>query len=1652
MADEVASLKVRIDGDASGIQSAIEQTEAALNKLDGKQVSAGKSAGKAAEKAAKNWEKAGRDIKSVGEGIDTITKPLQRSADILASGGVAAAKFAIDFEDSFAAVKKTVEGTPEQLEEVKNSIIDMSTVGINGHNAIPLTTAQLNELAAAGGQLGIATENIPQFTETMAMLGTATNLVGEQGAQTLARFMNVTNTSQDKVSNLGSAIVDLGNNFATTEAEIADMAMEMGATGSVVNISAQDVLAYATALSSLGVDAAAGGSSVSRIWMEIQNAVSAGGAKLQSFADISGKSSKEFADNWKNDASGAFADFLKGLGQSGDQVGVLGALGFNNIRDIKALQLLAGDRGIELLTDALERSNSAWEENTALMNEFNAKADTTASKIQIAKNNLVEAGRSIGESFLPMISDGAVNVAEFAKKIANMSDGQKQTLLTTGKWVIGLGALSKGTAGAVKGVGGLVEAYGKIKTAASAGGVLAKLAPALTTAGAAAPYAAAGIAAVAAAVVIGKKSYDAWYDSQYRWTKGLSEGNEKIRESMDKLKGITELKGELKAAKLIIENPESSKEELEQAKKKIEEIKKLLEEKYNLVINSDNSNLDEAVEHVEKLTKNELRENVLSQSDRLENLKPKFDEYNTDISGLQEQYSAALKLQEAYSDARAALSDYQFTAKEGESPAAAATRRLQEQRELVSGFFKDIEGGEKHLGKMLASNGSSVVGAIDDGFKSAGKKVSSLSKDIKNLEGSYKEYKAISTEMANWDTELLGIAALEGDAETVNQILPRMGKTIRDAGLDMHGYAIAAAEAMNGQDSLKKAWESAGKGDGTALTNIINDYVRASKEFGASAQQTATGAALLKNGFKSVSEAAEAGKLDVVNQQANEIADTMDELKGFNIEINANGDISLIDEADGKVKELQTAGGVTVKVDADGNVSVLDSATGKLQTLSGIGDVHFQVNADGNIDILNEADELIATVDKTAGTITVNGDYQGAAEIQQAIDQQSNLDDKEVKQTVTGEYNGKEDIDAALTAQNSLKSKSVTYTVNYVQNGTLPPSPFGVAKGTSDFAGGLAMINDQKGISDPRELVEIGGKGYIFEGRDVVLPLPEHSRVYTAAQTKEIMAGAGIPHYAKGKKNKTKTKEELWDDDRNAWQHRQKTAIVPLTAQDTFAWIDEMRKKYAGCIEALSDLDEEYASAVKQKWDEDLDQYKYMLDMGQIDTEQYYNELEWYRNEYVESGSEAFKKLSLELKKHREEQKEQQKEELKTANETSKAWIDVRNGFNDWDEVGDSITDAYRRIEERNRAALEAGLIDYEEYKETMLDTTEQLISGKAQYSYDWIEKQKQFWGMTSDEELAALKRVADTTEEYFASLGALTDEQYLIKLKLEADNEAKYWAGIDNRISEMEDSQEWYRRQSEVYGWGFDGAHKSESDYWQSVIDNYQNQLDNGGLNKTQYNAVMRKRDEAVLNLYTAQQKEFDDILSEQKNAISDLESAFSKELSALRETWSAEDRAEDMEEVRDKLDIYKNAATKEGREEYERLQDELKQLEREELAYQMEQENNAILEKLNAEYAETEAQQKEILENMYKDSQSLLNTNLDITTFTGNVDKQTERIEGKIDAVQKIIDNLGEIAKQREINVKQTFNNVLSDNVDSNALALKVKRSVASLYGGGH
>ncbi|MGN1302427.1 MAG: phage tail tape measure protein, partial [Clostridia bacterium] len=221
----------------------------------------------------KKIEEFGAKVENVGNKIEGAGKKLSAFSAATATALVASAKSAIDFEDAFTGVEKTVDGTEEQMAELKQGIRDMA-------KELPSTTTEISAVAEAAGQLGIKTENILDFSKAMIDLGNSTNLTADEAASQLAKFANVMQMSQKDFDKLGSAIVDLGNNFATTEADIVAMSMRLAGAGKQVGLSEGQVLGLATALSSVGIEAEMGGSAISKAMVKMQNAVEQGGTKL----------------------------------------------------------------------------------------------------------------------------------------------------------------------------------------------------------------------------------------------------------------------------------------------------------------------------------------------------------------------------------------------------------------------------------------------------------------------------------------------------------------------------------------------------------------------------------------------------------------------------------------------------------------------------------------------------------------------------------------------------------------------------------------------------------------------------------------------------------------------------------------------------------------------------------------------------------------------------------------------------------------------------------------------------------------------------------------------------------------------------------------------------------------------------------------------------------------------------------------------------------------------------------------------------------------------------------------------------------------------------------------------------------------------------
>lgn len=459
-AQEMADKTIANGGEISeknyrNLQREIINTE---NKLKNLQVEASKwtTAGRSIEEFGKKVTNISNKIDKIGT---TLTTRLTLPIAAIATGLVSSAK---EFETAFTGVEKTVEGTATQMENLKQGIKDMA-------EEIPASTTEISAVAEAAGQLGIQTDNILGFTKTMINMGNATNLTADEAATTLARFANVTKMSQSDFDKLGSVIVDLGNNFATTEAEIADMGMNLASAGTQVGMSQAEIMALATALSSVGLEAEAGGTAFSKVMVNMQLAVEKGGDSLKDFASVAGISSKDFQKAFKEDATGAIMKFIDGLSKSGEQgqsaIKILDDMGVTETRLRDAL--LRSANASEVMGKAIEVGNKAWDENTALTKEADKRYQTLDSRLQMTKNKILNVATNTGNKLTPTFNKLLDKVDGLIDKFDGLNEEEVKNIIKTGALIAAIGPAVKivGTLGStigsgIKTVGSFSQAIG----------------------------------------------------------------------------------------------------------------------------------------------------------------------------------------------------------------------------------------------------------------------------------------------------------------------------------------------------------------------------------------------------------------------------------------------------------------------------------------------------------------------------------------------------------------------------------------------------------------------------------------------------------------------------------------------------------------------------------------------------------------------------------------------------------------------------------------------------------------------------------------------------------------------------------------------------------------------------------------------------------------------------------------------------------------------------------------------------------------------------------------------------------------------------------------------------------------------------------------
>lgn len=373
----------------------------------------------------------------IGTGVGQVGTGLARigtiGATVAAAGLGAVVTTAISFESAFAGVRKTVDATDEELADLRNGFKELT-------REIPLSFEELAGIGEQAGALGIAKEDILEFTRVVALIGTTTNVSSQEAATSLGQLSNVLGLVAEDYDNFGATLVDLGNKGASTEADILALATRAGAGANLIGIASDQTLGWASSVANLGIEVEAGGSSLQKFFLDTLQNIQKNDT-LNLMAKTAGLTGEAYKQAFEKDASGALVKFIEGLGklEQAEQLAVLEGLGFNDVRITRTLLGLAGDT--DNLTDSLNIASEAWKENTALTEEAQKRFETTEAQLTILKEGIRGAGDTIGSALLPkltpliadlnkFLTDHEADIATFGEKLATGLAGFADKLKT----------------------------------------------------------------------------------------------------------------------------------------------------------------------------------------------------------------------------------------------------------------------------------------------------------------------------------------------------------------------------------------------------------------------------------------------------------------------------------------------------------------------------------------------------------------------------------------------------------------------------------------------------------------------------------------------------------------------------------------------------------------------------------------------------------------------------------------------------------------------------------------------------------------------------------------------------------------------------------------------------------------------------------------------------------------------------------------------------------------------------------------------------------------------------------------------------------------------------------------------------------------------
>ena len=374
-------------------------------------------------------------------------------------------KLAVDLENAQADLKKVADFSSKQMETGFYKAMR------NFSENSPLSQVELFQIAGAGAQAGIKTDELERYTKDAAKIKVAFDMNTEAAGNFLAKTRAQLNLDQNGVMEYANVINYLANNVAATAPEIADISSRVAGLGGMAGISKEGVAALGASLVSVGVPSEVAATGLKNISLGLMAGTSATKKQSAAFKSL-GLDAEDVAKRMTKDGEGTLIDVFQRIKKLPKDVQAATLKDLFGKESIQSASELA--KHIDEVGTNIKNARDKVKTSGSVDAEYNQRLKTMGNSFNTLKNRVVNMGVDLGSALGPSLVQVANSIGPLIKKFSQLIQKHPQLTANILKAVagfaafkIGLGGLAKGFAPVFSGISNGILIFDKFKAAGS---------------------------------------------------------------------------------------------------------------------------------------------------------------------------------------------------------------------------------------------------------------------------------------------------------------------------------------------------------------------------------------------------------------------------------------------------------------------------------------------------------------------------------------------------------------------------------------------------------------------------------------------------------------------------------------------------------------------------------------------------------------------------------------------------------------------------------------------------------------------------------------------------------------------------------------------------------------------------------------------------------------------------------------------------------------------------------------------------------------------------------------------------------------------------------------------------------------------------------